>query len=84
MVPRQKIPHTNTRARTFPCQTTHVHTRKQTGLQRAHGTLRLVGALLQVLLGGDQLLHLLETLDKASLAEKRSLSIPFVKEALGW
>ena len=32
----------------------------------------------------DQLLHVLETLDKASLAEKRSLSIPFVKEALGW
>jgi DnaA family protein len=32
----------------------------------------------------DQLLQVLETLDKASLAEKRALSIPFVKEALGW
>ncbi|MDG2046707.1 MAG: DnaA regulatory inactivator Hda [Halioglobus sp.] len=32
----------------------------------------------------DQLLQVLETLDKASLAEKRGLSIPFVKDALGW
>lgn len=32
----------------------------------------------------DQLLQVLETLDKASLTEKRALSIPFVKEALGW
>ncbi len=32
----------------------------------------------------DQLLQVLETLDKASLAEKRSLSIPFVKEAFKW
>ncbi len=30
------------------------------------------------------LLELLETLDKASLVEKRALSIPFVKQALGW
>ncbi|SRR6056297_1779184 len=32
----------------------------------------------------DQLLQLLETLDRASLAEQRALSIPFVKRALGW
>lgn len=32
----------------------------------------------------DQLLEVLDQLDQASLAEKRSLSIPFVKEALGW
>ncbi|MDG2273914.1 MAG: DnaA regulatory inactivator Hda [Halioglobus sp.] len=32
----------------------------------------------------SQLLQALETLDKASLAEKRALSIPFVKEVLGW
>ena len=31
-----------------------------------------------------QLLKLLDTLDQASLAEQRSLSIPFVKQALGW
>jgi len=31
-----------------------------------------------------QLLSLLDTLDQASLAEQRSLSIPFVKQALGW
>jgi DnaA family protein len=30
------------------------------------------------------LLNLLDTLDQASLAEQRSLSIPFVKQALGW
>jgi len=32
----------------------------------------------------DQLLALLDTLDRASLAEQRALSIPFVKQALGW
>ena len=32
----------------------------------------------------DSLLDLLDTLDKASLAEQRSLSIPFVKVTLGW
>jgi len=32
----------------------------------------------------EPLLNLLETLDKASLAEQRALSIPFVKRALGW
>jgi len=32
----------------------------------------------------DGLLALLETLDRASLAEQRALSIPFVKSALGW
>ena len=31
-----------------------------------------------------RLLELLDTLDTASLVEKRSLSIPFVKKALGW
>ena len=30
------------------------------------------------------LLQLLDQLDAASLAEKRSLSIPFVKQQLGW
>ena len=32
----------------------------------------------------EHLLELLDTLDKASLAEQRALSIPFVKQALGW
>lgn len=32
----------------------------------------------------SQLLELLDTLDEASLVEKRSLSIPFVKKALAW
>ena len=32
----------------------------------------------------DQLLDLLAILDQASLAEQRALSIPFVKQALGW
>lgn len=32
----------------------------------------------------DALLGLLETLDKASLVEQRSLSIPFIKGVLGW
>lgn len=32
----------------------------------------------------DSLLELLDTLDKASLAQQRSLSIPFVKATLGW
>ncbi|MEP1472806.1 MAG: DnaA regulatory inactivator Hda [Halieaceae bacterium] len=32
----------------------------------------------------DSLLGLLDTLDKASLAQQRSLSIPFVKATLGW
>ena len=32
----------------------------------------------------SQLLELLDTLDEASLVEKRSLSIPFVKKALNW
>lgn len=32
----------------------------------------------------DQLLGLLDQLDRASLAEQRALSIPFVKQALGW
>jgi DnaA family protein len=32
----------------------------------------------------EQLLDVLDLLDKASLAQQRSLSIPFVKEALGW
>jgi DnaA family protein len=32
----------------------------------------------------DQLLGLLAVLDHASLAEQRALSIPFVKQALGW
>lgn len=32
----------------------------------------------------DRLLELLDQLDRASLAEKRSLSIPFVKQSLGW
>jgi DnaA family protein len=32
----------------------------------------------------DKLLALLDTLDHASLAEQRALSIPFVKKALGW
>jgi DnaA family protein len=31
-----------------------------------------------------QLLNVLDQLDKASLAQQRALSIPFVKEALGW
>ncbi len=34
--------------------------------------------------GMDELLGLLDTLDRASLAEQRSLSIPFVKKTLGW
>jgi len=34
--------------------------------------------------GMDELLGLLDTLDRASLAEQRSLSIPFVKNTLGW
>ena len=34
--------------------------------------------------GMDQLLDLLAVLDRASLAEQRALSIPFVKQALGW
>lgn len=32
----------------------------------------------------EQLLAVLDTLDEASLAEQRALSIPFVKHALGW
>jgi DnaA family protein len=32
----------------------------------------------------EQLLAVLDELDKASLARQRALSIPFVKEALGW
>ncbi len=32
----------------------------------------------------EQLLVLLDTLDKTSLAEQRALSIPFVKRTLGW
>jgi DnaA family protein len=32
----------------------------------------------------EQLLEVLDILDKASLARQRALSIPFVKEALGW
>jgi DnaA family protein len=32
----------------------------------------------------DQLLDLLDTLDQASLAQQRALSIPFIKQALGW
>lgn len=32
----------------------------------------------------DSLLELLDTLDKASLAQQRALSIPFVKTTLGW
>ena len=32
----------------------------------------------------DQLLDLLAILDQASLAEQRALSIPFVKQSLGW
>ena len=31
-----------------------------------------------------RLLELLDQLDRASLAEKRALSIPFVKQSLGW
>jgi hypothetical protein len=31
-----------------------------------------------------QLLQVLDLLDQASLAQQRALSIPFVKEALGW
>lgn len=34
--------------------------------------------------GMQQLLDLLEILDRASLAEQRALSIPFVKQALAW
>jgi len=34
--------------------------------------------------GMVQLLEVLDLLDKASLARQRALSIPFVKEALGW
>lgn len=34
--------------------------------------------------GMGQLLDLLDVLDRASLAEQRALSIPFVKQALGW
>ena len=30
------------------------------------------------------LLALLDTLDKASLAQQRSLSVPFIRDALGW
>jgi DnaA-homolog protein len=32
----------------------------------------------------EQLLGVLDTLDEASLAEQRALSIPFVKQAMGW
>ncbi len=32
----------------------------------------------------EQLLQVLDQLDEASLAEQRALSIPFVKQALGW
>ncbi len=32
----------------------------------------------------DQLLEVLDELDKTSLAQQRALSIPFVKEAMGW
>jgi DnaA family protein len=32
----------------------------------------------------DRLLELLDQLDRASLAEKRALSIPFVRQSLGW
>jgi DnaA family protein len=32
----------------------------------------------------DQLLGVLDQLDEASLAQQRALSIPFVKQALGW
>ena len=32
----------------------------------------------------DQLLQLLDRLDRASLADQRALSIPFVKQQLGW
>jgi DnaA family protein len=32
----------------------------------------------------DRLLDLLDRLDRASLAEQRALSIPFVKQSLGW
>jgi DnaA family protein len=32
----------------------------------------------------DQLLEVLDQLDQASLAQQRALSIPFVKQALGW
>ena len=32
----------------------------------------------------EQLLAVLDQLDEASLAEQRALSIPFVKQALGW
>ena len=32
----------------------------------------------------EQLLQVLDQLDKVSLAEKRALSIPFVKEVMGW
>ena len=32
----------------------------------------------------NSLMNLLETLDRASLTEQRALSIPFVREALGW
>ena len=32
----------------------------------------------------DRLLELLDQLDRASLEEKRALSIPFVKQSLGW
>jgi DnaA family protein len=34
--------------------------------------------------GMEQLLELLDQLDRASLAQQRALSIPFVKQALGW
>ena len=32
----------------------------------------------------DRLLEVLEELDRVSLAEQRALSIPFVKQTLGW
>ena len=32
----------------------------------------------------EQLLGVLDQLDEASLAQQRALSIPFVKQALGW
>jgi DnaA family protein len=34
--------------------------------------------------GMEQLLGVLDQLDRASLAQQRALSIPFVKQALGW
>ena len=32
----------------------------------------------------ERLLELLDKLDRASLVQKRALSIPFVKQVLGW